>query len=155
MNDVFEITGPDGRTIEVLTGGVADGFPLLFHYGSPSAVAFSAMIDGVVADAGLRLVSFSRPGYGGSTPRPAPGRYGDDVVESVAVLDHLGIDEFVTLGWSGGGPRTLACAALLPDRCRAAATLAGVAPVPRRGPGLVRRHGPGERGRVPRRRAGS
>jgi pimeloyl-ACP methyl ester carboxylesterase len=32
------------------------------------------------------------------------------------------------LGWSGGGPHALACAALLPDRCRAAATLAGVAP---------------------------
>ncbi|GAA1950986.1 alpha/beta hydrolase [Nocardioides panacihumi] len=128
MNDVFEIGGPDGRTIEVLTGGTPDGFPLLFHAGSPSAVAFNPMIDRVVAAAGLRLVSFSRPGYGGSTPRPAPGRYGDDVAESVVVLDHLGIDEFVTLGWSGGGPRALACAAALPGRCRAAATLAGVAP---------------------------
>src|SRR6478752_513287 len=128
MNDVFEIGGPHGRTIEVLAGGASDGFPLLFHAGSPSAVAFSAMIDQAATAAGLRLVSFSRPGYGGSTPRPAPGRYGDDVVESVAVLDHLGIDEFVTLGWSGGGPRALACAALLPDRCRAAASLAGVGP---------------------------
>jgi pimeloyl-ACP methyl ester carboxylesterase len=43
-------------------------------------------------------------------------------------LDALGIDEFVVVGWSGGGPRALACAAALPDRCRAAATLAGVAP---------------------------
>ena len=34
----------------------------------------------------------------------------------------------MTLGWSGGGPHALACAALLPDRCSAAATLAGVAP---------------------------
>ena len=128
MNDVFEIGGPHGRTIEVLAGGASDGFPLLFHAGSPSAVAFSAMIDQAATAAGLRLVSFSRPGYGGSTPRPAPGRYADDVVESVVVLDHLGIDEFVTLGWSGGGPRALACAAALPGRCRAAGTLAGVAP---------------------------
>ena len=45
-----------------------------------------------------------------------------------AILDHLGLDRFVTLGWSGGGPHALACAALLPDRCRAAASLAGVAP---------------------------
>jgi pimeloyl-ACP methyl ester carboxylesterase len=52
----------------------------------------------------------------------------DDVTDSVTILDHLGIDEFVTLGWSGGGPRALGCAALLPERCRAAATLAGVAP---------------------------
>jgi pimeloyl-ACP methyl ester carboxylesterase len=38
------------------------------------------------------------------------------------------MDAFVTGGWSGGGPHALACAALLPDRCRAAATLAGVGP---------------------------
>jgi pimeloyl-ACP methyl ester carboxylesterase len=34
----------------------------------------------------------------------------------------------VTSGSSGGGPHSLACAALLPDRCAAAATVAGVAP---------------------------
>jgi pimeloyl-ACP methyl ester carboxylesterase len=128
MTDVFQITGPEGRTIEVLTGGDPAGFPLLFHNGSPSAVAANAATDAVVAAAGLRYVTFSRPGYGRSAPRPAPGRYADDVAETVAVLDHLGIEEFVTVGWSGGGPRALACAALLPDRCRAAATLAGVAP---------------------------
>lgn len=128
MTDVFEIPGPEGRTLEVLTGGDPDGFPLLFHSGSPSAVAPNAAIDAGARAAGLRLVTFSRPGYGRSTPRPAPGRYADDVVESVAVLDHLGVDAFLTAGWSGGGPRALACAALLPDRCRAAATLAGVAP---------------------------
>jgi pimeloyl-ACP methyl ester carboxylesterase len=44
------------------------------------------------------------------------------------VLDSLGHDRFVTMGWSGGGPHALACAALLPERCAAAATIAGVAP---------------------------
>ena len=34
----------------------------------------------------------------------------------------------MTVGWSGGGPHGLACAALLPGRCLAAASLAGVAP---------------------------
>lgn len=128
MTDVFEISGPDGRTIEVLTAGDPGGYPLLFHNGSPSAVAADATMDRAAAQAGLRFVTLSRPGYGTSTPRPAPGRYGDDVIESLAVLDHLGIDKFVTAGWSGGGPRALACAALLPQRCRAAATVAGVAP---------------------------
>src|SRR5882757_4740343 len=45
-----------------------------------------------------------------------------------AVLDGLGGRQFVTVGWSGGGPHALACAALLPGRCLAAASLAGVAP---------------------------
>ena len=50
-----------------------------------------------------------------------------------AILDTLGADRFVTLGWSGGGPHAVACAALLPDRCAAAASLAGVAPWPAEG----------------------
>ena len=34
------------------------------------------------------------------------------------ILDHLGLDRFLTLGWSGGGPHALACAALLPGSLR-------------------------------------
>ena len=128
MTDLLHLPGPDGRTIEVLTGGDADGFGLLFHNGSPSAVAAHPPFDEVARDLGLRFVTYSRPGYGDSTPRPAPGSYADDVIESASLLDQLGIGEFVTAGWSGGGPRALACAALLPDRCRAATTIAGVAP---------------------------
>ena len=52
----------------------------------------------------------------------------DVVADTVTVLDHLGAGEFVTMGHSGGGPHALACAALLPDRCLAAASVAGVAP---------------------------
>jgi pimeloyl-ACP methyl ester carboxylesterase len=128
VSELLHVPGPDGRTIEALVGGDPDGSGLLFHGGSPSAVAAYEPFDEAARSLGLRLVTLSRPGYGASTPRPAPGRYADDVVESAIVLDHLGLDEFVTLGWSGGGPRALACAALLPGRCRAATTLAGVAP---------------------------
>lgn len=129
MTEILHVPGPDGRTIEVLTGGDPDGFGLLFHGGSPSAAAENRQLDEAARELGLRLVTYSRPGYGDSTPRPAAGTYADDVSESTLVLDHLGIGEFVTCGWSGGGPRALACAALLPDRCRAATSLAGVAPM--------------------------
>ena len=37
------------------------------------------------------------------------------------------------IGWSGGGPHALACAAVLPDRIRAVATIGGVAPYPAEG----------------------
>ena len=122
------LTGPDGRTIEVLESGDPDGFPVLYHGGSPSAVAEFEPMDDTARSLGLRVITYSRPGYGESTPRPEAGRYVDDVADSVAVLDQLGAGDFLTFGWSGGGPRALACAALLPDRCRAAATVAGVAP---------------------------
>jgi pimeloyl-ACP methyl ester carboxylesterase len=134
MSECIEVPYADERTVEVLTGGDDDGFCLLFHGGSPSAVAAWPAWDDAARLAGLRLVTYSRPGYGTSTPRPEAGTYADDVAESVAVLDHLRVTEFITAGWSGGGPRALACAALLPKRCRAAATIAGVAPY--RGDGL-------------------
>ena len=131
MSGFTEATTPDGRTLEVLTGGAEDGYPLLFHGGTPSAAAPYARLDETLVQAGLRMVTYSRPGYGGSTPRSSSevvSRIADDVTDSVSVLDHLDIDQFLTLGWSGGGPRALACAALLPDRCRGAVSLAGVAP---------------------------
>jgi pimeloyl-ACP methyl ester carboxylesterase len=76
---------------------------------------------------GLRFVAYSRPGYRGSSPQPGR-RVADAAADVAELLDALGSDEFVTLGWSGGGPHALACAALLPQRCRAAAVVAGVAP---------------------------
>jgi pimeloyl-ACP methyl ester carboxylesterase len=128
MSERLQVPGPDERTIEVLVGGDTDGIGLLFHSGSPAAVAEWKHLDDAARATGLRLITYSRPGYGTSTPRPRPGAYADDVEDSVAVLDHLGVGEFVTAGWSGGGPRALACAVRLPRRCRAAATIAGVAP---------------------------
>lgn len=120
----------DGRRLEVLTGGAVGGFPLLFHSGTPSAAVPLRSMWQAAERAGLFLVTFSRPGYGASTPRQpeTEARIVDDVEDSTAVLDALGIDEFVTLGWSGGGPRALGCAALWPGRCRAAVSLAGIAP---------------------------
>lgn len=129
---IENFTLPDGRTLEFLTGGDPDGFPFVFHFGTPTAVVDHAPVSDTVARAGLRLVSYSRPGYGASTPRRDPGEWpvpiAADVDDTTLLLDHLGITDFVTLGWSGGGPRALACGALLPNRCRAVASLAGVAP---------------------------
>jgi pimeloyl-ACP methyl ester carboxylesterase len=76
---------------------------------------------------GLRTIVYSRPGYGESTAQPGRS-VADAAADAVAVLDALDAGRFVTIGTSGGGPHALACAALLPDRCAAAASVAGVAP---------------------------
>ncbi|CAB4720163.1 MAG: alpha/beta fold hydrolase [Actinobacteria bacterium] len=129
MAEHLTVTTPDGRSLEVLEGGDPGGFPWLFYNGTPTAAVPDPETEEIALRLGLRMISYSRPGYGASTPWPRPGvRVADDVPDAVAVLDHLGVDDFVTLGWSGGGPRALGCAALLPARCRAAATLAGVGP---------------------------
>jgi pimeloyl-ACP methyl ester carboxylesterase len=118
---------PDGRIIEILTDGPADGLPLVLHEGTPVGLALYGPTVAAAAVRGLRVVLPARPGYEGSTPRP--GRRVADVAADVAdVLNALGADTFLTAGWSGGGPHALACAALLPGRCLAAASIAGVAP---------------------------
>ena len=117
----------DGRQLEYLTSGPADGRPLLFHVGTPNCAADFSLIREPAEELGLRLICYSRPGYGDSTEQPGRS-VADAVADVTTVLDELGVADFVTLGWSGGGPHALACAALLPERCRAAATLAGAAP---------------------------
>lgn len=123
----FALTLPGGRRLAVLTAGPADGLPLVLHNGTPGGLATFGPMTAAAAARGLRTVMCARPGYGGSTPRP--GRLVADAADDVAaVLDALGAREFVTAGWSGGGPHALACAIRLPGRCLAAATIAGVAP---------------------------
>jgi len=116
-----------GGLLDVLVSGPEDGLALVFHTGTPSGLVESGPVAGAAAARGLRTVLYARPGYGDSTPQP--GRLVADAAADVdAILARLRIDEFVTAGWSGGGPHALACAALLPVRCLAAATIAGVAP---------------------------
>lgn len=117
----------DGRQLEYLVEGDPDGFPLVFHHGTPGSGVPWPKVSEACRERGLGLVLYTRAGYGPSSRRP--DRSVADIADDVAdLLDHLGGGTFVTLGWSGGGPHSLACAYGLPDRCLAAATGAGVAP---------------------------
>lgn len=123
----------DGRSLDVWLAGPPAGIPVVYHSGTPNAgLPFGAYVQ-AMADRGLRYISVTRPGYGGSTRHE--GRIVADVVADIrAVLDELSIDRAYVIGWSGGGPHALACAARLPERVRGTAILAGVAPYP--APGL-------------------
>lgn len=120
-------TLPDGRDLEIEVTGPDAGPVLLFHHGTPGGSAqYRGMADEVHAR-GHRLVTWSRAGYGASSRRPGRS-VADEVDDARAVLDHVGADDCVVAGWSGGGPHALACGALLPDRVRAVLCIAGVAP---------------------------
>lgn len=117
----------DGRALEVLTEGPARGRPLIFHLGTPSAAVLFRPLVMEASRHKLRTVVYSRPGYASSTAKR--GRSVADAVADVqSILNELDADEFLTIGWSGGGPHALACAANLPDSCAAAVSLAGIAP---------------------------
>ncbi|MHB1596337.1 MAG: alpha/beta fold hydrolase [Streptosporangiaceae bacterium] len=125
--ETFRIRTPYGRALHVLTAGPADGLPLVYHSGTPSGlVPFEPMVK-AAARLGLRLVTYTRPGYGESDPQPGR-RVADAAADVSTILDQLGAGRCVTVGWSGGGPHALATGALLGGRCLAAATIAGVAP---------------------------
>lgn len=118
---------PDGRTLEIQVSGPAGGPVLLFHHGTPGSAAPIRALDAAAHRHGLRMVTYSRAGYGRSS-RNQGRTVANVAADMAAVLDHLGADTCVTAGMSGGGPHTLATAALLPDRVAGCTVIAGVAP---------------------------
>jgi pimeloyl-ACP methyl ester carboxylesterase len=121
------VTTSDGRTLTVREGGDPQGFPILSISGTPGSSTLYEPHVRDAAECGIRLFSYDRPGYGGST-RQKGRTVADCAADIAAVCDALGVERFCVWGISGGGPHALAAAALLPDRVIAAAALASVAP---------------------------
>ena len=119
------ITLADGRLLDIHDAG-GDGKPFLFHHGTPGSVVPMPQMSEAAARCGLRMVTYSRAGYGAST-RHAGRAVADVVTDIDQVLDHLGVDRCVTGGWSGGGPHALAMAALRPERTAGCLVIAGAA----------------------------
>ena len=120
------LTLPDGQVVELIVSGDEPNL-LVYHHGTPAAGRTPSSLLAAAQSHGFKVVEIVRPGYGASTRQP--GRSVADVVRLVcAAADALGHERFVTVGWSGGGPHALATAALAPERCVAALSLAGIAP---------------------------
>ncbi|WP_434317150.1 alpha/beta fold hydrolase [Leifsonia sp. P73] len=121
------ITRLDGRSVRFFDTGApddADTPVVVWHHGTPQTGAVIPPVAEAAAARGLRVVSVARPGYPGSDA--LTGRtVADAAADVLAVLDTLGVDDFATLGASGGGPHALACAALA---------------LTREGGGVARRH---------------
>jgi pimeloyl-ACP methyl ester carboxylesterase len=115
------------RRVAVDSWGSPTGMPVFLLHGTPGSKTGPRPRSSVLYRLGVRLVSYDRPGYGGSDPHP--GRtVADAAADVAAIADELGLDSFGVVGRSGGGPHALACAALLRDRVRAVACLVGLAP---------------------------
>lgn len=122
-----EVATQDGRVLKVLEDGDRVGRPVLVHNGMPNSRLLFASDVRSAQRLGIRLISYDRPGYGGSTRRP--GRSVADCAEDVrAIARALDIDRLGVWGISGGGPHAIACAAVLPDLVMSVAVLASVAP---------------------------
>jgi pimeloyl-ACP methyl ester carboxylesterase len=118
---------PDGRTLAYATWGDPEGFPVLGLHGTPGCRLNRWLDEDVYARAGIWYVTHDRAGYGRSD-RHHGRSVADEVADVAALADELGLDRFGVTGGSGGGPHSLACAALLPERVVRAICVVGVAP---------------------------
>lgn len=117
----------DGRRLRVQVAG--DGRRVvLIQVGSPNAgMLFHDWVQDA-AGRGLTLITYDRPGYGGSSRQR--GRLVVDCAADVRRLSEvLGFERCVVWGFSGGGPHALACGALLDDLVAAVATIGSPAPL--------------------------
>lgn len=126
--DTKTLTLRDGRTLAYIDLGDANGTLLIVAQGTPSSRYLRYPDDSVARERHVRVITPDRPGYGLST---APRRtsltdWSADVAE---LADALGFARFLLLGYSGGGPYALACAAQLPSRIQKLGLIASIAPL--------------------------
>jgi pimeloyl-ACP methyl ester carboxylesterase len=121
------VTTTDGRTLMFAEWGDPEGFPVFSLHGAPGSRFARFYDEGAFVDVGARVITYDRPGYGGSDRHP--GRQVVDCVTDVqAIADKLGLDRFAVTGASAGGPHSLGVAARLPERVTRAACAVGIAP---------------------------
>jgi pimeloyl-ACP methyl ester carboxylesterase len=117
----------DGRTLAYGEWGDPNGFPLFWLHGTPGSRFGRHYDENDYVKAGARVITYDRPGYGGSDRNPSRSVV-DCVGDVAAIADSLGIERFAITGGSGGGPHALAVAGRLPDRVTRAACAVSPAP---------------------------
>ena len=125
-----DVRSGDGRVLhayDVGPTGRSDELAVLWHHGTPNTGAPPEPLFDVARSLGIRWIGYDRPSYGGSSPHPG-ATVASAAADARQVADQLGINRFAVFGHSGGGPRALACGALLRDRVLAVVSISSAAP---------------------------
>ena len=125
-------TTGDGRVLMFAEYGPADGLPVLTFHGTPQCRLRVALTVEVITELGIRLITYDRPGCGGSD-RMAGRIVADSAGDARAILDAVGVERAAVHGGSGGTPPAMAFAALCPERVTRLALQAPIAPRQRLG----------------------
>jgi pimeloyl-ACP methyl ester carboxylesterase len=131
-----DVLTTDGRVLHTYDLGPAersDELVVLWQHGTPNTGAPPEPLFEAARPLGIRWIGYDRPSYGGSTPHP-DATIATAAADARQIADQLGIGRFTVFGHSGGGPRALACGALIPDRVVAVVSVSSPAPWP--APGL-------------------
>jgi pimeloyl-ACP methyl ester carboxylesterase len=132
----LDVLTADGRVLHTYDVGPterSDELVVLWQHGTPNTGAPPEPLFEPARSLGLRWIGYDRPSYGGSTPHP-DATIATAAADARQIADQLGIGRFTVFGHSGGGPRALACGALIPDRVVAVVSVSSPAPWP--APGL-------------------
>ncbi len=125
-NNTFQLH--DGRTLGYADFGDPQGTPVLFFHGTPGS-RHSGLIAGIVAGPmGARVIALDRPGYGLSTFQ-RDRRIADWPADVVELADHLNLDRFALLAFSGGAAFAAACALHIPQRLTHVGIVSGMGPL--------------------------
>src|SRR3954452_9997157 len=113
------VVGSDGGTLTMREGGDPAGFPVLSLSGTPGSSTIYARHARDAEERGIRLFSYDRPGYGGST-RLKGRTVADCAADISTVCDALDIDRFCVWGGLGRRPACSRCGRAFAgpgDRC--------------------------------------
>ena len=113
---------PDRRNLGYLI--VGEGKPVFYFHGLPGSRLDVSLQKGINLKH-FQMIGVDRPGFGLSTF--APNRKVSDFATDISFLaNHLGIDKYALLGFSGGAHYAITCAALLAARVTRAVAISGL-----------------------------
>lgn len=120
----------NGRRVSYTTAGPVDGNAILLFHGMIDGAKLPPVIQALFSDAGFRIVTPARPGFGNSgkikDPKQAMATVAGDCR---AILDEQNIERCVLVGQLGGAVYAAATAVELGARVRAVINIGGTIPI--------------------------
>lgn len=123
-DDLLTFTLPNGREITYGEYGDPEGTPVFYFHGTPSCSIEAELLHTAFKEQNIRIIAPNRPGINGSDFLPGRG-FSQWALDMALLADHLQIQLFSVLGFSGGGPYVAACATKIPHRLRHALIIGG------------------------------
>ncbi|CAE7595007.1 acoC [Symbiodinium microadriaticum] len=129
----LSITLPDGQRINYSDVGPRDSskLPVILIHGAPGHVGnWTDVPTRISAASGRRVITYDRVGYAYSSRRLQDEDHTiqQNADELLALMDALGLDQAIPVGWSFGGPIMTNAAKQQPDRFPALIYLAAAGP---------------------------
>jgi pimeloyl-ACP methyl ester carboxylesterase len=127
MTDVMHI---NGKQVGVHEYGAENGFPVFYFHGFPGSRldGYALSFEDHARKGNFRIIAVDRPGIGLSDYQPERNLldWSHDIAE---IADNLSLDTFSVIGFSGGAPYALSCAAGIPHRIHSVGFISGMGPI--------------------------